>query len=91
MTLMIAWFDWAALGVGIGGLIASVIGLTFAFLASRAAKSAEAAANRASHETRRAVTRSRRTVDTGRAISLINRLKALHRIGDWEYALELYP
>ena len=88
---MASWFDWVALGIGVGGLAASIAGLIFAFLARRAAKSAEAAATEASQETRRSVSRSRRTVETGKVIFLINRLKALHRSGDWEYALELYP
>ena len=91
MTWMGAWFEWASLGIGAGGLIASIAGLIFAFLARRAAKSAEAAADRASEETRRAVSRSRRTVETGKAIALIDRLKRLHRNWDWEYAFELYP
>lgn len=93
-----AWFDWTSLVVGIGGLVAGTFGLWFAFLAhrsaqlaERAATSAEDAAERASEETRRTVSRSRRTVDNGKAIFLINQLKALHRSGHWEYALELYP
>ena len=84
------WFEWAGLGIGAGGLIASIAGLIFAYLARRAAKSAEAAADRASEETRKAVSRSLRTVETGKAIALINRLKVLHRDGRWDYSLELY-
>lgn len=76
--------------VGVLGVIVSAVGLWYAFRAHRAARSAEAAAEKASTETRRTVSRSRRSVDTGRAIALINRLKVLHRNGDWEYALELY-
>ena len=83
--------DLAGLWVGIGGLVAGIIGLIFAFLARRAAKSAEDAAERASEEARRTVSRSHRMVETVRAISTVNQLKVLHRNGDWEYALELYP
>ena len=91
MNRMGDWFEWASLGIGAGGLVASIVGVVYALLARRAAKSAAAAAERASNETRRTVSRSRRTVETGKAISLINRLKVLHRNGDWEYALEMYP
>lgn len=87
---MDAWFDWAGIGIGTAGLIASLIGVLYAYLARRAAKSAETAAQTASQETRRTVSRSRRAADTGRAIALINRLKMLHRDGHWDYALELY-
>ena len=90
MTEMGIWFDWAGFGIGAAGLIASIIGVLYAYLARRAAKSAAEAAERASNETRRTVSRSRRAADTGRAIALINRLKVLHRDGGWDYALELY-
>ena len=92
-----AWFDWASLGVSIGGLIAGTFGLWFAFLAHRSAKlakraatSAESAANSARREAQRALTRDLSTVDIERAIALINRLKELHRQGNWGAALSLY-
>ena len=90
MNRMGAWFEWASLGIGAGGLVASILGVVYALLARRAAKSAAEAAERASSETRRTVSRSRRAADTGRAIALINRLRVLHRDGRWDYALELY-
>ena len=76
--------------VGVLGVMVSAVGLWYAFKAHRAARSAKQAAEKASTETRRTVSRSRRSVDTGRAIALINRLKVLHRNRDWGYALELY-
>jgi hypothetical protein len=77
--------DWGTF-VGILGLAASVGGLVFAFLARRAAKSAEQAAR----EARRAITRTLSVVDIGRAVALIGRLKEVHRQRNWDYALGLY-
>lgn len=92
-----AWFHWASLGIGAGGLIASIVGLIFAFLARRAAKSAEDAAtlaenaaNSARIEAQRALNRNLSSVDIERAVALINRLKELHREGNWGAALWLY-
>ena len=55
-------------------------------MARRAAKSAEEAAR----DAHAAVTRSLSLVDVERAVALINRLKEIHRRGNWEYALGLY-
>ena len=92
-----AWFDWTSLVVGIGGLAAGTFGLWFAFLAhrsaqlaERAATSAEEAANSARTEAQRALVRDLSSVDIERAIALINRLKELHRQGNWGAALSLY-
>ena len=97
MTRMGAWFDWSAFGIGAGGLIASIAGLIFAYLASRAAKSAkdaassaEGAANAARTEARRTLSRNLSSVDIERAVSLITRLKELHRQENWGAALWLY-
>ena len=78
--------NWGSF-VGIFGLAASVGGLVFAFLACRAAKSAEQAAR----EARRAITRTLSVVDIGRAMALIGRLKEVHHQRNWDYALGLYP
>ena len=78
--------DWLGLAVGIGGLVASIVGLIFAFLARRAAKSAETAAN----EARRALTRTLSLIDVERAVALVSHLKLLHQVGHWNSALELY-
>lgn len=83
---MATWIEWLSVAVGAGGLIASIIGLIFAFLARRAAKSAEAAAN----EARQALSRNLSSVDIERAIELINRLKELHRQGNWIHAIWVY-
>ena len=94
---MDAWLDWTSLAVGIGGLIAGTFGLWFAFLAHRSAKlaeraaaSAEDAANSARMEAQNALTRHLSSVDTERAVALINRLKELHRQRNWGAALWLY-
>ena len=73
--------------VGIVGLAASIGGLVFAFLARRAAKSAEQAASEARH----AITRTLSVVDVGRAVALIGSLKEVHHQRNWDYALGLYP
>ena len=78
--------DWLGLAVGIGGLVASIVGFVFAFLARRAAKSAEQAAN----EARQALSRNLSSVDVERAVALINRLKDLHRYRNWNQALGEY-
>lgn len=90
--------DWLGLAVGIGGLIAGILGLWFAFWARQSAKlarnaaiSAEEAANSARSEARRAITRTLSLVGVERAVALIGRLKDVHRQRNWDYALGLYP
>ena len=78
--------EWLSLAVGTGGLVASVIGLIFAFLARRAARSAEQAANEARHS----ISQTLCLVSAQRALSVIVRLNTLHREQSWEAALELY-
>ena len=78
--------NWGSF-VGILGLLASIGGLVYAFLARRAAKSAEQAAR----EARRAITRTLSLVDVERAVALIGRLKDVHSQRNWDYALGLYP
>ena len=78
--------DWWNLGVGIGGLAASIVGLLFALFALLAAMSAKKAAN----EARDALTRTVRIVDVTRAAALISHLKLLHGVGRWDSAAELY-
>ena len=77
---------WGSL-VGLLGLMASVGGLLVAFLARRAANSAEQAAR----DAHRAITRTLSSVDAGRAVALIERLKVVHHQRNWDYALGLYP
>ena len=86
MKRMGAWFEWVSLGVGAGGLLASIAGVIFAFLARRAAKSAEAAAT----EARNSVSQTLCLVSTQRAISVAARLSTLHRGQNWMAALEVH-
>ena len=72
--------------VGLLGLLASVGGLVYAFLARRAAKSAEVAAK----EARSAMSRAISSIDVERAVALISRLMELHRQGNWDYAFTLF-
>ena len=76
--------DWLALAIGVGGLVASIVGLIFAFLARRAAKSAEQAAR----EARQALTHTIGSIDVERAVALITRLIEVQRQGNWDYVLE---
>ena len=54
------------------------------------ARSAAAAAQAASQETRNAMTQTMAVVDLQRAIALVQRLKVLHRDDNWEASLEHY-
>ena len=80
------WIGLLGVAISAVGLIVGAAGLCYAYLARRAAKSAEAAAI----EARQALTRTLRLVDVQEAVGLISRLKLLHRIGYWDSALELY-
>ena len=84
--MMDDWITWLGVGIGTGGLIASVAGVLFAFLARRAAKSAEQAAR----EARRTLARSIGSVDVERAINLVRLLKDVHYRRNWDNALGLY-
>ncbi len=83
MDFLIA--NWGSF-IGVLGLAASIGGLVYAFLARRAAKSAEQAASEARH----AITRRLSLVDVQRAVALIDRLKDVHYQRNWDYALGLY-
>ena len=77
--------NWGSF-VGALGLAASIGGLVFAYLARRAAKSAEGAAI----EARQALTRTLRLVDVQEAVDLIDRLKDRLELRDWGVVRELY-
>lgn len=77
--------NWGSLASGLGVLL-SAAGVVYAYLARRAAKSAEAA----SEDTRRAVIRTLNLADLQRTIALIDRLKDRLMEEDWSAALELY-
>ena len=83
---MDAWLDWTSLIVGIGGLVASVVGVVYALLARRAAKSAEIAAN----EARNTISQTLSLVSAQRALSIISRLRVLHQSHSWQASIELY-
>ena len=77
--------NWGSI-VGLLGFLASVGGLVYAFLARRAAKSAEQAAR----EARQAVARTLSSIDVEQTVALIERLKEVHHQRNWAYALGLY-
>ena len=72
--------------VGVLGLLASVGGLVYAFLARRAAKSAAQAAR----DARNSVSQTLCLVSAQRSLAVIVRLNTLHRDESWVAALELY-
>ena len=72
------------------GVVVSVVGLAWAILEAQGAKSAAQAAEQATIETRDSIGRHLVTIDLERAVSLIQRLKLLHRESRWEGALEQY-
>ena len=85
--------NWGSL-VGALGLVFTIVGVAISFAAFRRAgkaRDAAAAAETASMETRMAITSVLTTVDLERAINLVQRLKELHREGQWRVSLALYP
>ncbi len=72
------------------GVAVSVIGLAWAILEARRARSAAELAERATIETRNRIGRHLAATDLERAVGLIQRLKLLHRERRWEAALEQY-
>lgn len=77
--------NWGSF-VGVLGLMASIGGLVYAYLARRAAKSAE----RAAQEARQALTRTLRLVDVQKAIDLIDRIRDGLYSGELGVVLEFY-
>ena len=71
------------LAIAVGGIALAI------YRASRAEKAAISAVN-ASEETRDIITRVLSIVDSQKAISLIQRVKLLHRDEKWEASLEHY-
>ena len=75
------------------GVVLSALGLLAAFVAMKRAgkaQTAAAAAETATQETRKAITRTLTTVELQRAIALVQRLKELHRERRWDLSLEHY-
>ena len=84
--------NWGSL-VGAAGLVITIIGAVISYLAFRRAgkaRDAAAAAEVASRETRATITRTLTTIDLGRAATVVQRLKELHRLGWWDTCLEYY-
>ena len=77
--------NWGSLASGLGVLL-SAAGVVYAYLARRAAKSAEAA----SREARQAIAQTLTAADLQRAVALVERLLSYHRAGRWAVALERY-
>ena len=84
--------NWGSIASGLGVAV-SLLGLWAAVVAvKRAGKARESAdaAQKATVETRAAMTRVLSVVDLQRAIALTERLKDLHRDGKWEASLQHY-
>lgn len=69
------------------GLVASIVGVVYALLARRAAKSAAAAA---ANEARDSVSHTLCLVSAQRALSTIDRLRVLLQEQRWDASVELY-
>ena len=85
--------NWGSL-VGALGLVFTIGGVAISFAAFRRAgkaRDAAKAAETASRETRATITSVITTIDLQRAINLAQRLKELHREGQWAVSLALYP
>ena len=81
--------NWGGL-VSVVGLAVSVVGLIWAIVVARGARSASQAAHKAAREAVGQIARHLQTVDLERAIGLIQRIKLLHDIAWWEAAMEQY-
>ena len=78
--------DWISIGIGAASLLASIVGVIYAFLARQAAKSAEGAAR----DARKSISQTLCLVSAQRALSVIATLNTLHRSQHWEAALEVH-
>ena len=76
------------------GLFLSAVGLGWAIIEARGARSAAQAAEREAEQARiegvQSIERHLLTTDINRAVDLIQRLKLLHSVGRWDGAVELY-
>lgn len=77
--------NWGSLASGLGVLL-SAAGVVYAYLARRAAKSAESA----SREARQAIAQTLTAADLQRAVDCIHRLLIYQRQAEWGAAIELY-
>ena len=74
----------------VAGVIVSIIGLTWAVIVARGARSSAEAAKQATLDTKDSIGKHLLAIDLERAINIIERLKLLHRNENWEAALENY-
>ena len=81
---------WASNWVSLGGLAVSVVGLVVIFFQARKAKIASQAAEKVARQTSGRIARYLQAVSLERAIASIQRVKLLHRFGQWEASLEQY-
>ena len=79
--------NWGSLA-SVTGAVISFIGLGWAIIAARRARSASQAAHQAANETRNEIARHLQAVDLERAIALIQRIKLRHDTGRWDASLE---
>ncbi len=74
----------------VAGVVVSTVGLIWAIVVARGARSASRAAQKAAQETGFRIAQHLQATTLERSIALIQRLKLLHRLGSWEAALEQY-
>lgn len=85
--------NWGSFA-GVLGVALTIVGIIFSIAAfKRAGKARDSAdaAKDASSATRATMTSTLAVVDIQKAISLVQRLKVLHRDSSWEVCLEHYP
>ena len=86
----VSWVsDWGS-WISLGSLIVSLVGLVVVFLQARRAKIASLGAERAAAQTSKRIALYLQTVSLERAIASVQRVKLLHRFGQWEASLEQY-
>ncbi|MDE2844771.1 MAG: hypothetical protein OXN21_15540, partial [Chloroflexota bacterium] len=84
--LSTSWGDLASMV----GIVVSLVGLGWAIMEAKGARSASEAAKTAATETRDQIARHLQAVDLQRAIGLIERIKTLHDNSRWEASREHY-
>ena len=80
------WGNW----ISLGGLAVSLVGLVVIFFQARKARIASQAAEKVATQTSERIARYLQTVSLERAVASVQRVKLLHRFGQWEASLEQY-
>ena len=78
------WGNW----ISLAGLFVSSVGLVVIFLQARKARIASQAAEKVATQTSERIARYLQAVSLERAIASVQRVKLLHRFGQWEASLE---